>query len=53
MKCYICQEHGDLFWIEAKTPEDAEQKAALYNATVVREANEDEIFEMCIEDHES
>jgi hypothetical protein len=46
MNQYICQEGGDLFWMEAKNCKDAKLKAAIFNATVIREATEEEIFEM-------
>lgn len=49
MNWYICQEDGDLFWMEAKNLSDAQQNAAIYNATVIREATADELFEMEVE----
>ena len=45
MNWYICQEFDELFWMEAKNLRDAQQNAAIYNATVIREATEEEIFE--------
>lgn len=49
MNWYICQEFDELFWMEAKNLSDAQQNAAIYNATVIREATEEEIFEMKVE----
>lgn len=46
MNWYICQEFDDPFWMEAKNLSDAKQKAALFNGVVIREATEEEIFEI-------
>ena len=45
MNWFICQEFDELFWMEAKNLRDAKQKAALFNAVVIREATEEELFE--------
>ena len=44
MNWYLCQEHDELFWIEATDKAEAETKAAICNAVVVREATPTELL---------
>lgn len=53
MNWYLCQEHDELFWVEATDKAEAETKAALYNAVVIREATPTELTEHLITGGES
>jgi len=49
MNWYVCKEFDEIFWVEAENDNDAMEKASLYNGVVIREATEEEIFEMKVE----
>jgi len=53
MNWYLCQEHDELFWIEATDKAEAAHEAALYNAVVIREATPTELTEQLITGGES
>lgn len=53
MNWYLCQEHDELFWIEATDKAEAENEAALYNAVVIKEVTPTEFTELLTTGDES